>query len=126
MKITCELIIYLIASVLIQIYQKNSYISNNFYRNFSLNQFFSFVFLSLPSTILILVFFLPCLQVEDRRKNNAVVHPKAPQGFKDYLMMSCSYVLQGNSASTLSVPMVRVTHFDSFFFFLSLYQHINI
>lgn len=45
-------------------------------------------------------------KVEDRRKNNAVVHPKAPQGFKDYLMMSCSYVLQGNSASTLSVPML--------------------
>lgn len=45
MKITCELIfllifVYLLVSVLIQIYQKNSYISNNFYKNLLLNQFF--------------------------------------------------------------------------------------
>lgn len=30
--------------------------------------------------------------------------PKTPQGFKDYLMKTCNYVLQGNATSTLSVP----------------------
>lgn len=30
--------------------------------------------------------------------------PKTPQGFKDYLLRTCNYVLQGNSSSTLSVP----------------------
>ncbi|XP_053400907.1 ankyrin repeat domain-containing protein 12-like isoform X2 [Mercenaria mercenaria] len=30
--------------------------------------------------------------------------PKTPQGFKDYLLKTCNYVLQGNTTSTLSVP----------------------
>ena len=32
--------------------------------------------------------------------------PKAPQGFQDYLMVSCNYVLQGNAASKLAVPLL--------------------
>ena len=35
-----------------------------------------------------------------------VVQPKAPQGFKDYLMVNGNYVLEGNAASRLSVPVV--------------------
>ncbi|XP_041375498.1 ankyrin repeat domain-containing protein 11-like [Gigantopelta aegis] len=34
------------------------------------------------------------------------IQPKAPNGYKDYLMVTCTYVLQGNTASTLSVPML--------------------
>ncbi|XP_054720728.1 ankyrin repeat domain-containing protein 12-like [Uloborus diversus] len=45
-------------------------------------------------------------QVDKRRKSMIVVHPKAPQGFKDYLLNRCSYVLEGNAASRLSVPMI--------------------
>ncbi|XP_052816247.1 ankyrin repeat domain-containing protein 12-like isoform X2 [Mya arenaria] len=30
--------------------------------------------------------------------------PKTPQGFKDYLLKTCNYVLQGNNSSMLSVP----------------------
>ncbi|XP_071172685.1 ankyrin repeat domain-containing protein 12-like [Mytilus edulis] len=41
-----------------------------------------------------------------QQKSLSVVQPKPPQGFKDYLLVNCSYVLQGNSASTLSVPML--------------------
>jgi len=41
-----------------------------------------------------------------QQKSLSVVQPKPPQGFKDYLLVNCSYVLHGNSASTLSVPMV--------------------
>lgn len=46
-------------------------------------------------------------QVIRQQNNLSIVHPKAPQGFKDYLMVSCGYVLEGKKASTLSVPMVR-------------------
>ncbi|XP_074644585.1 uncharacterized protein LOC141901320 isoform X2 [Tubulanus polymorphus] len=45
-------------------------------------------------------------QIESRRNSMCTVPPKAPQGFKDYLMVSSNYVLQGNSASRLSVPML--------------------
>ncbi|XP_060075310.1 ankyrin repeat domain-containing protein 12-like [Ylistrum balloti] len=45
-------------------------------------------------------------QVAMKHKQWSVVQPNAPKGFKDYLMVSCSYVLQGNNASTLSVPML--------------------
>ncbi|XP_062605879.1 ankyrin repeat domain-containing protein 11-like isoform X1 [Saccostrea cucullata] len=45
-------------------------------------------------------------QVLQQQNNLSVVYPKAPQGFKDYLMVSCGYVLEGKKASTLSVPML--------------------
>ncbi|XP_049528943.1 LOW QUALITY PROTEIN: uncharacterized protein LOC119462445 [Dermacentor silvarum] len=47
-------------------------------------------------------------QVEKRRQAMLVVHPKPPQGFKDYLLNRGSYVLEGNPSSRLSVPMVRI------------------
>ncbi|GBN35175.1 Ankyrin repeat domain-containing protein 12, partial [Araneus ventricosus] len=45
-------------------------------------------------------------QVDKRRKGMFIVHPKPPQGFKNYLLHRCSYVLEGNAASRLSVPMI--------------------
>lgn len=45
-------------------------------------------------------------QIDRRRMNMFVVQPKPPQGFKDYLMNRCSYILAGNAASRLSVPMI--------------------
>lgn len=45
-------------------------------------------------------------QVEKRRQAMLVVHPKPPQGFKDYLLNRGSYVLEGNPSSRLSVPMI--------------------
>ncbi|XP_052230009.1 ankyrin repeat domain-containing protein 11-like isoform X1 [Dreissena polymorpha] len=36
--------------------------------------------------------------------DRVTICPKSPQGFKDYLLKTCNYVLQGNSASMLSVP----------------------
>ncbi|KAH9361970.1 hypothetical protein HPB48_003621 [Haemaphysalis longicornis] len=45
-------------------------------------------------------------QVEKRRRGMLVVHPKPPQGFKDYLLNRGSYVLEGNPSSRLSVPMI--------------------
>lgn len=45
-------------------------------------------------------------QVERRRRGMLVVHPKPPQGFKDYLLNRGSYVLEGNPSSRLSVPMI--------------------
>ena len=34
------------------------------------------------------------------------VAPKPPVGFKDFLMVNATYILEGNVTSTLSVPMV--------------------
>ncbi|KAG8179959.1 hypothetical protein JTE90_015408 [Oedothorax gibbosus] len=45
-------------------------------------------------------------QVDKRRKSMFIVQPKPPNGFKDYLLNRCSYVLEGNPASRLSVPMI--------------------
>ncbi|GIX84790.1 ankyrin repeat domain-containing protein 12 [Caerostris extrusa] len=45
-------------------------------------------------------------QVDKRRKGMFVVHPKVPEGFKDFLINRCSYVLEGNPSSRLSVPMI--------------------
>ncbi|KAK8405825.1 hypothetical protein O3P69_001947 [Scylla paramamosain] len=45
-------------------------------------------------------------QIERRRENLRPVQPKPPQGFKDYLMNRCSYVLAGNATSRLSVPIM--------------------
>ena len=45
-------------------------------------------------------------QIERRHRNLLPVQPKPPQGFKDYLMNRCTYVIAGNSASRLSVPVV--------------------
>ncbi|KAG8233842.1 hypothetical protein J437_LFUL006865 [Ladona fulva] len=43
--------------------------------------------------------------IERRRKGLFPVQPKPPQGFKDYLMNRCTYVLAGNATSRLSVPI---------------------
>ncbi|KAK7069322.1 ankyrin repeat [Halocaridina rubra] len=43
-------------------------------------------------------------QIERRRENLRPVQPKPPEGFKDYLMNRCSYVLAGNASSRLSMP----------------------
>jgi len=45
-------------------------------------------------------------QIERRHRNLLPVQPKPPQGFKDYLMNRCTYVIAGNAASRLSVPVV--------------------
>ena len=45
-------------------------------------------------------------KVANRHKEWLVVTPKAPQGFKDYLMVSCNYVLEGKTHSRLSIPTV--------------------
>ncbi|KAB7496215.1 Ankyrin repeat domain-containing protein 12, partial [Armadillidium nasatum] len=45
-------------------------------------------------------------QVEKRRKLLFPVQPKPPQGFKDYLMNRCSYVLANSSTSQVSVPVI--------------------
>ncbi|KAK7115308.1 uncharacterized protein [Littorina saxatilis] len=45
-------------------------------------------------------------QMRNRHKMMCSVTPKLPTGFKDYLMVNCTYVLQGNTTSTLSVPML--------------------
>ncbi|CAN7991295.1 unnamed protein product [Ixodes hexagonus] len=47
-------------------------------------------------------------QVLKRRQNMAIVHPKPPQGFKDYLLNRGSYVLEGNPSSRLSVPVISL------------------
>uniref|UniRef100_V5HC01 Putative ankyrin repeat-containing protein n=2 Tax=Ixodes ricinus TaxID=34613 RepID=V5HC01_IXORI len=47
-------------------------------------------------------------QVEKRRQAMAIVHPKPPQGFKDYLLNRGSYVLEGNPSSRLSVPVISL------------------
>ncbi|KAJ9587599.1 hypothetical protein L9F63_018981, partial [Diploptera punctata] len=45
-------------------------------------------------------------QIERRRKGLFPVQPKPPQGFKDYLMNRCTYVLAGNASSRMSIPVV--------------------
>ena len=45
-------------------------------------------------------------KVAKRRLEMAVITPKAPQGFNDYLMVNCNYVLQGNAASKGAVPVL--------------------
>ncbi|KRT86934.1 hypothetical protein AMK59_1690, partial [Oryctes borbonicus] len=42
-------------------------------------------------------------QIEKRRKSLFPVQPKPPQGFKDYLMNRCTYVLAGNSPTTPNI-----------------------
>lgn len=46
-------------------------------------------------------------QIAYRRLQWECVQPKAPQGYKDYLLVNGNYVLEGNSASRLAAPMVR-------------------
>ncbi|KAL1130503.1 hypothetical protein AAG570_011751, partial [Ranatra chinensis] len=43
-------------------------------------------------------------QIDRRRKGLFPVQPKPPQGFKDYLMNRCTYVLAGNSNSRVPPP----------------------
>lgn len=43
-------------------------------------------------------------QIERRRKNLFPVQPKPPQGFKDYLMNRCTYVLASNASTRISTP----------------------
>ena len=45
------------------------------------------------------------MQVQRRRKHLFPVQPKPPQGFKDYLMNRCTYVLEGSSAA---IPVINV------------------
>ncbi|CAL1533621.1 unnamed protein product [Lymnaea stagnalis] len=45
-------------------------------------------------------------RIASRHRALCNVAPKPPTGFKDYLMVNCTYVLQGNATSTLSVPML--------------------
>ncbi|KAG1683625.1 Ankyrin repeat domain-containing protein 11 [Nymphon striatum] len=45
-------------------------------------------------------------QVAQRRQGLIPVQPKAPQGFKDYLLNKCSYVIEGNHASRTAVPIL--------------------
>ncbi|XP_054274382.1 ankyrin repeat domain-containing protein 11 [Macrosteles quadrilineatus] len=45
-------------------------------------------------------------QIDRRRKGLFPVQPKPPQGFKDYLMNRCTYVLAGNASSRLPVQQV--------------------
>ncbi len=47
-------------------------------------------------------------QVEQRRKNLFPVHPKPPQGYRDYLMNRKTYLLEGNANERLrSMPMIQ-------------------
>ena len=43
-----------------------------------------------------------------RRQGLCAVYPKTPQGFKDYLLKTCNYVLQNKNSSTLSIPTVSI------------------
>ncbi|CAH1396341.1 unnamed protein product [Nezara viridula] len=43
-------------------------------------------------------------QIERKRKGLFPVQPKPPQGFKDYLMNRCTYVLAGNAANRVPPP----------------------
>jgi len=45
-------------------------------------------------------------QIASRHRSMSNIAPKPPVGFKDFLMVNCTYVLQGNVTSTLSVPML--------------------
>ncbi|XP_075229638.1 uncharacterized protein LOC142329167 isoform X4 [Lycorma delicatula] len=45
-------------------------------------------------------------QIDRRRKGLFPVQPKPPQGFKDYLMNRCTYVLAGNASSRMTIPQV--------------------
>ncbi|GFN79201.1 ankyrin repeat domain-containing protein [Plakobranchus ocellatus] len=45
-------------------------------------------------------------QIASRHRTLYNVAPKAPSGFKDFLMVNCTYVLQGNATSTMSVPVL--------------------
>ncbi|KAK2717513.1 hypothetical protein QYM36_006332 [Artemia franciscana] len=45
-------------------------------------------------------------QIEHKRRNLIPVKIKPPQGFKDYLMNRCSYVLAGNASSRMAVAML--------------------
>lgn len=61
---------------------------------------------SLPVTNCYEMYFSIRKQIERRHRNLLPVQPKPPQGFKDYLMNRCTYVIAGNAASRLSVPVV--------------------
>jgi len=60
----------------------------------------------LPITNCYEMYFSIRKQIERRHRNLLPVQPKPPQGFKDYLMNRCTYVIAGNAASRLSVPVV--------------------
>ena len=60
----------------------------------------------LPLTNCYEMYFSIRKQIERRHRNLLPVQPKPPQGFKDYLMNRCTYVIAGNAASRLSVPVV--------------------
>lgn len=54
---------------------------------------------AMPSTNCYEMFLNIRKQVDKRRKSMFTVHPKPPQGFKDYLINRCSYLLEGKSSS---------------------------
>ncbi|KAL3859903.1 hypothetical protein ACJMK2_010087 [Sinanodonta woodiana] len=43
-------------------------------------------------------------QITMRRQALSIIYPKAPQGYKNFLLKTCNYVIEGNASSTLSVP----------------------
>ncbi|KAH9502675.1 hypothetical protein Btru_074075 [Bulinus truncatus] len=45
-------------------------------------------------------------RIASRHRTLCNVTPKPPNGFKDFLMVNCTYILQGNATSTLSIPML--------------------
>ncbi|CAG0880900.1 unnamed protein product [Cyprideis torosa] len=45
-------------------------------------------------------------QIEQRRRQVMLVTPKPPAGFKEYLLNTGGYVLQGNPQSRLAIPML--------------------
>jgi len=45
-------------------------------------------------------------QLAARRNNVEVIQPKAPAGYKDYLLVNGNYVLAGRASSRLSVPLL--------------------
>lgn len=63
-----------------------------------------FVGLLLNSELNLQVYYI--FQIDKRRKGLFPVQPKPPQGFKDYLMNRCTYVLAGNASSRLPVSQV--------------------
>ncbi|KAK3586736.1 hypothetical protein CHS0354_014767 [Potamilus streckersoni] len=45
-------------------------------------------------------------QIMMRRQALSIIYPKTPQGYKNFLLKTCNYVIEGNASSTLSVPML--------------------
>jgi hypothetical protein len=57
---------------------------------------------ALPSTNCYQMFLSIRKHIDKKRKEMFLVQPKAPQGFKDYLLNRCSYILEGKSGMSSS------------------------